>query len=99
MLGEIVRNEDEGSEDIDLCTAGNMDDGGPSRIVVGDREGITMIPGCLPSVMAHEVYLHVSRNSSREFPEGDHRDEGKETPGLGPGTMPPVVPLCLLCPE
>ena len=94
-----VQNQDRGerSEDIDLRTAGDRDDLRPPRTAIGDSEGAAVVPCRLPSVMAHEVYLHVPGRGSRAFPEGDHRDAGKETLGLCPGTMLPVPPCCLLC--
>ncbi len=58
----------EGSEHKDLCTAGNCNNLCPSRTAVGDREGVTIISCCLPSIMTHQVYLHLSRSSSRELP-------------------------------
>jgi len=58
----------EGSEHNNLCTAGNCNNLCPSRTVVGDREGVAVVSCCLPSIMTHQVYLHLSRSSSRELP-------------------------------
>jgi len=46
-------------------------DGNGERQVTHDRKSTTMISCCLPSIMTHQVHLHISRCTSREFPEGD----------------------------
>src|SRR5664280_594541 len=64
---QVREDRGEGFEDKHLCTIGDGDDLGPSRTAIGDREGVTMISCCLPSIVAHEVHLHLSRSSSRSM--------------------------------
>jgi hypothetical protein len=87
----VTQDRSEGSKDVHLRTAGDRDDLGPPGTAVGDGEGVTVVSCCLPSVMTHEVHLHVPGRRCREFPEGHDRDEGKEAPGLCPGTMLPFA--------
>src|SRR5664280_1007334 len=60
---QVREDRGEGFEDKHLYTIGDGDDLGPSRTAVGDREGVTMISCCLPSIVTHEVHLHLSRSS------------------------------------
>jgi len=89
----------ESSKHNNLCTAGNCNNLCPSRTAVGDREGVTMISCCLPSIMTHQVYLHLSRSSSRELPGRDDGNESQQASWFCPGSMPPVPSLGFLCPE
>src|SRR5450830_1388720 len=89
----------EGSEHKDLRTVGNCNNLCPSRTAVGDREGVTMISCCLPSIMTHQVYLHLSRSSSRELPGRDDGNESQQASWFCPGSMPPVLSPGLLLPQ
>ena len=97
--GKVMEDGRESFKHKDLCTTGDRDDGGPPRAAVGDREGVTMISCCLPSVMTDEVHLHLSRSCSREFPGRDDGNESQETPWFCPGSMPPVPSPGFLFPE
>ena len=89
----------QGNDHIHLCFRAYGSRLEASSSAVGDGEGPAKFSRCLSSVMTHEIHLYVPGRCSREFPEGDHRDETQETPGFGPGTMLPVAPSCLLRPK
>ena len=89
----------EGSEHNNLCTAGNCSNLCPSGTAVGDREGVTMISCLLPSIMTHQVYLHLSRSSSRELPGRDDGNESQEASWFCSGSMLSVLSSGLLLPQ
>jgi len=97
--GKVMEDGRESFKHKDLGTAGNRGNCRPSGTAVGDREGVTVVSCCLPSVMTHQVHLHLSRSSSRELPGRDDGNESQEASWFCPGSTPSVVRLGLLCPE
>jgi len=83
----------ESSKHNNLRTAGDRNNLRPSRTAVRDGEGVAVVSCFLPSIMTHEVHLHVPGDSSREFPGRDDGNESQQTPWFCSGSMPPVPPL------
>ena len=96
---QVREDTGERIEDVTLRTAGDRDDLRPSRTAVRDGEGVTVIPGCLPSIMTHEVHLHIARSNSRELPGRNDGNESGQAPWFCSGSMPPVPSLGLLLPK
>jgi hypothetical protein len=89
---QVGEDMGEGSNNMDLCTVGHRDDLRPSGTAVRDREGVTMISCCLPSIMTDQVHLQDTGRRCREFPE-------RGASGPDPGAVLPVWSRELLYPE
>ena len=96
---QVREDTGESSKHNNLRTAGDRNNLRPSRTAVRDREGVAVVSCFLPSIMTHEVHLHVPGDSSREFPGRDDGNESQQTPWFCSGSMPPVPSLGLLLPE
>ena len=90
---QVREDTGESSKHNNLRTAGDRDNLRLSRTAIRDGEGVAMVSCFLPSIMTHEVHLHVPGDSSREFPGRDDGNESQQTPWFCSGSMPPVPPL------